>query len=426
MRYYSTKNRRASHSLREAILLGLAPDGGLFMPQTLPSLEPEFWHAGRRSMTQTASEILGRLLMGDVPQEDLQGIVERVFNFPVPVVDIEPGLSVLELTHGPSASFKDFGARFLAELLGFFARGVEAHWTVLVATSGDTGSAVAQGFYGVPGVEVVILYPKGRVSGLQEAQLTTLGGNITALEVDGVFDDCQALVKQAFADQELRAARELTSANSISIGRLFPQSVYYAHAWFELGAPPNLLISVPSGNFGNLTAGLMAKRMGLPVEFLSAMNANDVVLEFLEGGEFQPRPSVATLSNAMDVGNPSNFARLLDLFDQDVAGLRAALRGVHVSDALTRATMQDVYQRTGYTLDPHGAVAFAGAQMMRGERPALVLETAHPAKFADVVREETGVEPEIPQRLASCLTLPKHAVPMSRNFEDFKKFLLAT
>ena len=425
MRYYSTNNRESRASLREAILLGLAPDGGLFMPERIPILPEIFWHAGKRSIADTAFPMLDAFLHDDVPEAQLRGIVQRVFSFPVPVVSVTPGMSVLELYHGPSASFKDFGARFLAELLGYFARGEDREWTVLVATSGDTGSAVAQGFYGVPGVRVIILYPKGRVSALQEAQLTTLGGNVTALEVDGVFDDCQVLVKAAFSDTDLRQALSFTSANSISIGRLFPQMVYYAHAWFEMGSPVDLLVTVPSGNFGNLTAGVMASRMGLPVAFLSAMNANDVVLEYLESGTFTPRPSIATLSNAMDVGNPSNFARLLDLCDGDVDKMRKLLRAASVTDEDTRATIASVFQKTGYMLDPHGAVGVTAAERIRGERSALVLETAHPAKFGDVVEQATGVALQIPERLAACLSRQKQSVPMSRDFQNFKQYLMA-
>lgn len=425
MKYYSTNNPALRSTLREAILLGLAPDGGLFMPEHIPVLDEHFWRAGKRELQETAFDVLSALLQEDVPQKRLREIVERVFNFPIPVIPVLPGINVLELYHGPSASFKDFGARFLAELLGYFAEGQGKEWTVLVATSGDTGSAVAQGFFGVPGVRVVILYPKGRVSALQEAQLTTLGGNVAALEVDGVFDDCQRLVKQAFADPELREVCSLTSANSISIGRLFPQMVYYVHGWLELDAPSDLLITVPSGNFGNLTAGLFAKRMGLPVEFLCAMNANDVVLDYLSSGQFAERASIATLSNAMDVGNPSNFARILDLCGNSVKTVRGEFLGVSITDEETRATIRQVYQQTGYVLDPHGAVGFTAAQRLRGSKTALVLETAHPAKFSEVVAQETGKDPLIPERLSACLTLAKEALSLPNSFHAFKHYLLS-
>jgi len=417
--------------LREAVLGGLAPDGGLYVPLTIPVLPPEFF-AWLRGMTlpQIGFEVGKEFLGDDVPEEIIRLISSEALNFPAPIVTLGGDLHVLELFHGPTLAFKDFGARFMARLMEYFVRDSGRELTVLAATSGDTGSAVAHGFHGVAGIRVVILYPSGRVSQAQEKQFTTLGGNITALEVAGSFDDCQKLAKQALSDQDLAREVSLTSANSINIARLIPQMFYYFAAWAQLkDAPLPLVFSIPSGNFGNLTAGLMAKRMGLPVlRFVAATNANDVVPEYLNTGEFRPRASQRTISNAMDVGNPSNFARMLDLYEHDLNALRTDVWGAGFSDADTEQTMRVTKEHYGYLADPHTAVGLLGLRIFQRQKKipcrGVVLSTAHPAKFADIVATATAARVPLPQGLADCLSRPSQAVPLANRYEDLKRLLL--
>ena len=431
MRLHSTHRKAPIVSFRQAVLHGLAPDGGLYMPEAIPAAPPGLLDEAALLDFPALAFRVAELLVGpDFAPGVLQGIVSESMNFDAPVVLLEKGVWALELFHGPTLAFKDFGARFMARLLSHFNEG-QREITILVATSGDTGSAVAHGFHGVAGTRVVVLYPAGRVSEIQEKQMATLGGNVTALKVDGSFDDCQSLVKAAFQDAALRNTLTLTSANSINIARLIPQSFYYFYAWSrvrERGKP--VVFSVPSGNFGNLTAGLMARRMGLPVHrFVAATNINDVVPEYFRTGVFRPRPSVETISNAMDVGNPSNFARMLELYEGSVEAMRQDVESLAFTDDQTRAAMREVYERTGYVLDPHGAVAYLGAVESRRslgkDCEVIFLETAHPAKFLDIVEPVLGIRPEIPARLQECLGRPVLSIPMSNRFEDFKAWLLS-
>jgi threonine synthase len=366
----------------------------------------------------------------DVPDEVLWQIVSEAINFPVRLISLSPGLHILELFHGPTLAFKDFGARFMARLMGYFVRGETRPLKVLVATSGDTGSAVAHGFLRVPGIRVVILYPSKRISEAQEKQFTTLGENITALEVAGTFDDCQRLVKQAFSDAELNHRAWLTSANSINIGRLLPQMFYHVAAYRQLPvASVPLIVSVPSGNFGNLTAGIFAKRIGLPVaRYVASTNANDVVPEYLRTGEFRPRAAQATFSNAMDVGNPNNFPRLLDLCRNRLEYVQKEIWGHGATDEETIAAMKILHDKFGYIADPHTAVGVLGWEAYKSEHPepaqGLVLATAHAAKFADVVMKAIGTAPTLPDRLAAYLKRDKLSLPISSSFDDFRHFLL--
>jgi len=432
MRYRSTTRQAPLTSLRGAVLRGLAQDGGLYMPVEIARHSPEELEEFRSlPFTEVCFRVARPFATPDVPEEVLWQIVAEAINFPVKLVSLSPGLHILELFHGPTLAFKDFGARFMARLMGYFVRGETRPLTVLVATSGDTGSAVAHGFLGVPGIRVVILYPSKRISEAQEKQFTTLGENITALEVAGTFDDCQRLVKQAFSDAELNQRAFLTSANSINIGRLLPQMFYHVAAYRQLPvASVPLIVSVPSGNFGNLTAGLFAKRIGLPVAmFVASTNANDVVPEYLRSGEFHPRPAMQTLSNAMDVGNPNNFPRLLDLCRGRIEYVRREIWGHAATDEQTVSEMNRIYQRFGYIADPHTAVGVLGWLAYQQEHSApsqgLVLATAHAAKFADVVKKAIGTAPPLPDRLAAYLKRDKLSLPMSAKYDDFKQFLLA-
>jgi threonine synthase len=414
------------------VLRGLAPDGGLYMPVEIARRSPEELEEFRRlPFTEVCFRIVKPFAGPEVPEEVLWQVVSEAINFPVKLISLSPALHVLELFHGPTLAFKDFGARFMARLMAYFVRSETRTLTVLVATSGDTGSAVAHGFLGVPGIRVVILYPSKRISEAQEKQFTTLGQNITALEVSGTFDDCQRLVKQAFADAELNKRAFLTSANSINIGRLLPQMFYHVAAYRQLPvASVPLIVSVPSGNFGNLTAGIFAKRIGLPVaRFIASTNANDVVPEYLRMGEFLPRAAIPTLSNAMDVGSPNNFPRLLDLCRGRLEYVQREIWGHGATDKETLNTMKLVHERFGYLADPHTAVGILGWEAYRREHPeptqGLVLSTAHPAKFADVVTRAIGAAPPLPDRLAAYLQRPKLSLAMSSLYDDFKQFLLA-
>lgn len=431
MKFYSTNNKSLRVTLREAVLQGLAPDKGLYMPERIPSLPAGFFDAaGERSMQEIAFVVAHEFVSDDIDDNTLSSIISHAIPFDAPVVGIDDNIYALELFHGPTFAFKDFGARFMAGLLGHFAQQEGREVVILVATSGDTGSAVANGFLGVPGTRVIVLYPQGKVSEIQEKQFTTLGQNITALEVNGTFDDCQRLVKQAFVDPELTQSLFLTSANSINVARLIPQSFYYIHAYAQvrhLDLP--LVFAVPSGNFGNLTGGLLAMKMGLPVaHFVACTNVNDVVPEYLDSGLFRPRPSIQTISNAMDVGNPSNFARMLDLYDNDRDAMAAVILGRAFTDEETRDAIRDVFERTGYILDPHGAVGYLGIRSylsQYGPAAGVFLETAHPGKFLEVVEETLGKSIELPEGLKAFAAGKKQSVPMSKEFGDLKEYLLS-
>ena len=407
---------------------GLAPDGDLYVPEALRPLPARALAEVRGGpFTRTALTVAKHLLEGALAGPELERVISQALDFPIPLVALGDGVHALELFHGPTCAFKDVGARFMARLMARYHTPNAAPLTVLVATSGDTGSAVAQAFFNLPGTRVVVLYPEGKVSPLQERQFTTLGGNVTALAVAGTFDDCQRLVKEAFADPDLRELR-LTSANSINIGRLLPQILYYFHAWAHLPETAGeLIVSVPSGNFGNLTAGLMAKRLGLPVtRFVAATNVNDVVPRYLANGIFTPRPSVTTLSNAMDVGNPSNFARLLWMYGGDVDRLREDLVGHTCTDDQTRGAIARVFADWGYVLDPHSAVAYLGLAQARSGRPpatGVFLATAHPAKFADVVEPQIGKKVELPARLAACLAREPQVVRVGNTLGHIRALL---
>ena len=432
MLLYSTKTPSLKASLEEAVFRSLPPDNGLYMPAHFPQVSESFLkNMDKLTFNEIAFEVAKTLLNGDISEADIRLIVERAFDFDAPVVQIEENTHVLELFHGPSMAFKDFGARFMASLMSYFLERSQKEIQILVATSGDTGGAVAQGFFNVPGISVTILYPSGKVSDIQEKQLTTLGGNVRALEIDGTFDDCQALVKQAFLDTELNQKHNLSSANSINISRLIPQSFYYFRAYAQLkhlGQP--LVFSVPSGNFGNLSAGLLAQKMGLPVgHFVAVTNRNHVVPSYLENGQYSPQPSVETISNAMDVGNPSNFVRLTRFFGDDWQSMKQDVSGFWFDDHRTRQAMSRVFDATGYVMCPHTAVAYLGLQEYQKLNPqkstGVLLSTAHYAKFLDVVEAALGVEEiEVPQRLAELLHKPKVATQMSKDFADFKAFLL--
>jgi threonine synthase len=432
MRYRSTSGKAPLTSLRGAVLRGLAPDGGLYMPVEIARHSPEELEEFRRlPFTEVCYRVVRPFAGAEVPDEILWQIVSEAINFPVKLVSLSPGLHILELFHGPTLAFKDFGARFMARLMGYFVRAETRPLTVLVATSGDTGSAVAHGFLGVAGIRVVILYPSKRISEAQEKQFTTLGENITALEVAGSFDDCQRLVKQAFSDPVLNQRAFLTSANSINIARLLPQMFYHVAAYRQLPvASVPLIVSVPSGNFGNLTAGLFAKRIGLPVaKFVASTNVNDVVPEYLRTGEFHPRPAKPTYSNAMDVGNPNNFPRLLDLCRNRLENVRKEIWGHSATDEETLAAMKTIHERFGYIADPHTAVGVLGWEAFKREHTepsqGLVLATAHPAKFADVVQRAIGSAPPLSDRLAAYLKRDKLSLLISSEYDDFKQFLLS-
>lgn len=430
MNLYSTNDPSLSIPLDQAVLQGLPPDNGLYMPDEIPSLSPVFFEGlGRMSFQEIAFRVCEVLLGDSVPKTDLTQIIHESITFDAPLYSLDPQVDILELFHGPTLAFKDFGARFMAKLMGYFVREKSEKLTILVATSGDTGGAVASGFFQTPGIEVIILYPSGKVSHLQEKQLTTLGHNIAAIEVNGTFDDCQQLVKQAFLDGELRKKLWITSANSINIARLIPQMFYYFRAYQQLhNKSQPAVFCVPSGNFGNLTAGLMAQRMGLPIaHFVAATNANNIVPQYLESGTYSPQPSIPTISNAMDVGKPSNFARMLDLFGNDWAKMRQAISGYSCSDQQTREVINQVFSEKGYVLDPHTAVGYLAIKEYQKKHPnthGVVLSTAHPSKFLDVVEPVIGQAVEVPERLASLVDKPKEATAMGVDYQAFKAYLL--
>ena len=432
MKYYSTNKQESGVCLEDAVVKGLAADKGLYMPDRIKSLPDDFYQEiDRLSFQEIAYRVADAFFGEDIPTDTLQDIVYDTLRFDTPLMPVSDHIWSLELFHGPTLAFKDVGARFMARLLGYFIRkeGKE-QVNVLVATSGDTGSAVANGFLGVEGIHVYVLYPKGKVSEIQEKQFTTLGRNITALEVDGTFDDCQALVKSAFMDKELNDHLLLTSANSINVARFLPQAFYYFYAYAQLkrmGKAANTVICVPSGNFGNITAGLFGKRMGLPVSrFIAANNRNDIFFQYLQTGVYTPRPSVATIANAMDVGNPSNFARVLDLYGENHAAICADISGATYTDEQIADTVRSVWKEHHYLLDPHGACGFRALQEgLRSGETGIFLETAHPAKFKDTVEGIIGESISIPDKLQAFMRGTKQSVPMSKQFEDFKQYLLS-
>jgi threonine synthase len=430
MKYYSTNHIAPDATLEEAVVKGLAPDKGLYMPRTIKPLPREFFDAIEHLSFQEISYQVADAFFGeDIPADVLRDIVNDALNFDVPLVSVSENIYSLELFHGPTLAFKDVGARFMARLLGYFIRKEgKQQVNVLVATSGDTGSAVANGFLGVDGIHVYVLYPKGKVSEIQEKQFTTLGQNITAIEVDGTFDDCQALVKQAFLDEELNRRMKLTSANSINVARFLPQAFYYFYAYAQLkkiGRAENVVVSVPSGNFGNITSGLFGKRMGLPISrFIAANNSNDIFYKYLQTGSYEPKPSVATIANAMDVGDPSNFARVLALYGGSHADIVADINGATYSDADIRDTMRQVYAKTGYVLDPHGACGYrALAEQLKPDEVGVFLETAHPAKFLSTVEPIISAHVAIPAKLQAFMQGTKQSIEMSNDFAEFKEFL---
>jgi len=427
MRFYSTNSPETYVEFGEAVLRSLPSDNGLYMPERITALDESFWNDWKSmSFQDMAFRVISTYLQGVIPDADLREIIDDAFNFAAPTVKLDESHHVLELFHGPTLAFKDFGARFMARVMAWLTRDSDELLTVLVATSGDTGGAVASAFHHVPGTRVVILYPSGKVSGLQEKQLTALGGNITALEVDGSFDDCQHMVKSAFLDEETAKANNLTSANSINITRLIPQMLYYFESARQLDTPPVFVI--PSGNFGNLTACLMAMKMGLPVKHLvAATNVNDVVPHYLATSNYEPRPSVATLSNAMDVGAPSNFARMLELFDNDWKKMTETISGFAFNDAQTRDAMRDVYGKFNYVIDPHGAVGYLASEAWLVDHAGdttVILETAHPSKFPETVVEELGdAALSTPERLACLADKPKVSITMSANPKSLMAWL---
>jgi threonine synthase len=434
MKYYSTNRISPEVSLKEAVIKGLAGDNGLFMPQQIPVFEQSFFSGIEKLSFQEIGYAVAEKFFGDdIPSEKLKEIVFETLAFDCPVVKVTGNIYSLELFHGPTLAFKDVGARFMARLLNYFLGESDKTVNVLVATSGDTGSAVANGFLGVEGIRVFVLYPKGKVSKIQESQFTTLGKNITALEIDGNFDDCQRLVKTAFLDNELNERLLLTSANSINVVRFIPQSFYYFNAFArlkELGVTESkkLVFSVPSGNFGNLTAGLFAREMGLPVHrFIAANNNNHVIFDYLETGIYTPRESVETLANAMDVGAPSNFARILDLYKNSHENIRNVMEGCWYSDNQIREIVKRVYKNHGYICDPHGACGFQALQdNLNNDETGVFLETAHPAKFAETMEVILGKSSVIiPDKLAAFMKGTKESVDLKSDFEGFKRFLLS-
>ena len=438
MKYYSTNGKAPIADLRKAVVKGLAEDRGLYMPERIKKLPKEFFDTiETKSFQEIAYTVADAFFGEDVETEALKKIVYDTLSFDCPVVKVKDNIYTLELFHGPTLAFKDVGARFMARLLQYFIHKESKELVnVLVATSGDTGSAVANGFLGVEGIHVYVLYPKGKVSKIQESQFTTLGKNITAVEVDGVFDDCQALVKSAFMDEELNHHMKLTSANSINVARFLPQAFYYFNAYARMKETLNsqlstqnsqLVICVPSGNFGNICSALFGHEMGLPIKrFIAANNANDIFYKYLQTGKYEPKASVQTLANAMDVGDPSNFARIYDLYGKSHERISSLISGATYSDEQIRETMRQCYAETGYTLDPHGACGYRALQEgLKDNEIGVFCETAHPAKFKETVDNIIGGDIQIPERLAAFMRGKKQSVEMTKNFDDFKAFLMS-
>lgn len=430
MQYYSTNSPEKKVSLKEAVLRGLAPDKGLYMPETIPTLDASFFaNLGQKSLQEIGFEVLKPFFCPDIPEETFKTIVQESLNFDIPTVRVSDNIYALELFHGPTLAFKDVGARFMARILSFFAKGRNEEINVLVATSGDTGSAVANGFYKVPGIKVQVLYPKGMVSKVQEKQFTTLGHNITSLEVEGTFDDCQRMVKEAFMDPELNEKLVLTSANSINLARLLPQSIYYHYAYAQMrkaGIQGDIVFCVPSGNFGNITAGLLAQAMGLPVKrFIAATNINDIVPQYLLTGNYVPAPSVSTVANAMDVGDPSNFVRILDIFASDHNLVKAKIEGIAFTDDEIKAGVRRVDKSFDYVLDPHGATGYMALEkMLLNDQTGIFLETAHPAKFPEVIENAIGRKVDVPHRLQAFMEGEEKSVGIKANLDELKGHLL--
>lgn len=435
MKYYSTNGFVSGVLLKEAVIKGLASDNGLFMPEYIPKIPQAFFkNISGLSLPEISFAVACTFLGDDVDSLVLKDIVFESLNFDIPLIKVTDRKYVLELYHGPTLAFKDVGARFMARLLAHFNAedNNQRPVNVLVATSGDTGGAVANGFLNVPGVQVYVLYPKGKVSHIQESQFTTLGQNITSIEINGTFDDCQTMVKQAFMDVEINNHLKLTSANSINLARLLPQMFYYFYAYAQLAKAEDvcrtdIVVSVPSGNFGNLTAGLIAKRMGLPIKrFIAANNSNDVVYEYLQTGQYNPRKSVPTIANAMDVGNPSNFSRILDLYGKSYDAIAKDVVGAKYSDLEIGKILMDTFRREHYLLDPHGAVGYGALRdnLQDGE-VGICLETAHPAKFKEIVENIIGEDVDVPQRLLALVHKPKKSISMSADFNTFKEYLLS-
>lgn len=426
MKYYSTRHSVEPVSLQEAVIKGLPADNGLFMPEKIHELPASFLeNLHNLSFEEIGFQVADTFTNHEIPEADLREMVKKTLHFDAPLVRLDENISVLELFHGNTLAFKDFGARFMAQLMSYFVQKSEKTLHILVATSGDTGSAVAHGFLGVPNITVTVLYPKGKVSLVQEKQFTTLGQNITALEIDGTFDDCQRLVKTAFLDEELQNRFFLTSANSINISRLIPQSFYYFRAAAQMSQKP--VFVVPSGNFGNITAGLLAQKMGLSVAgFVAATNANSIVAEYIETGKFEPRASVQTISNAMDVGNPSNFMRMTDLMPT-VEGFREKIKAYSYTDTQTYEAIAEVKEKYNYLICPHGAVAYLAAKDYLKENPTaqtVILGTAHHAKFGEVVEKAINASIEIPEQLQQYVDRPKKSIPLSSEYDSFKAFLV--
>jgi threonine synthase len=431
MKYYSTNKQSSLVDFKEATINGQAPDKGLYFPEKIPVVDNDLIKQIENYSNEEIAFKVIRPFVGDsIPEERLMQIVKETINFPIPLVQVNDSIYSLELFHGPTLAFKDIGARFMSRCLGYFVKDNDRKVTVLVATSGDTGGAVANGFYNVDGIEVVILYPSGKVSPVQEKQLTTLGKNIYALEIEGSFDDCQQMVKNAFVDEDVKRKKFLTSANSINVARWLPQQFYYFFAykqWRDKSNPP--VISVPSGNFGNICAGLLAQHSGLPVKhFIAACNVNNVVPKYMMTKEFEPQQAIPTLSNAMDVGNPSNFIRILEIFHHQFPDLEKNLNSVSITDKETTTTIRDVYHQYNYILDPHGAVGYLALKRWLDEHPGnkgLFLETAHPVKFPDVVEEFTGKPVAIPSSVAGILDANKKSTVMPASYASLKDFLLS-
>ncbi|WP_273567516.1 threonine synthase [Maribacter halichondriae] len=429
MNFYSLNNQAPNVSFKDAVITGIAPDRGLYFPESIEPLPSSFFERIEElSNHEIAFNSIHQFVSDDIPNEKLKEILANVLDFDFPVVEIEENVATLELFHGPTMAFKDVGARFMANCMGYFSEGENSEVTVLVATSGDTGGAVANGFLGVKGVNVVILYPSGKVSDIQERQLTTLGQNITALEVDGTFDDCQKMVKTAFLDEALLKKMKLTSANSINIARWLPQLFYFLFAYKQAKSKnKEIVFSVPSGNFGNVCAGMVAQKLGMPVKhFIASTNLNDTVPEFMKTGEYVPKPSSATISNAMDVGDPSNFVRIRHLYGDNFEELSKNLSSYMFTDSETREAMLHIYTNSGYITDPHGAVGYLGLKKYQELHPdnyGIFLETAHPVKFLDVVEETIGISVEIPSQIQKVMGKDKKSIHITK-YDELKNFLL--
>lgn len=431
MKYYSTTNKNKRITFKEAVLKGIDYDGGLFMPEYIPEMSKEYFNEYKiHSFKNIAFSVLKNFIDDEIPLADFEDIVDNIFTFKSPLVKLDDNINLLELFHGPTLAFKDFGARFTAAVTEYFNKQENRRLFILVATSGDTGSAVANGFFNKKGIDVVVLYPKGKISVLQEKQITTLGGNVKALEIEGTFDDCQKLVKTAFNDNDLTDKIRLSSANSINIARLLPQMIYYFDAYFNLGDKSKKIVyTVPSGNLGNLTAGLLAKKMGLPVfNFIGAVNKNDVFESYINSGKFMAKQSLQSYSNAMDVGNPSNITRIFDLFNNNYDLIKSLIKSISINDSEILDSIIEVYEKYKYKIDPHGAVGYwATKKLMKNfseDTEFIILETAHPAKFFETVESVIPEKIKMPDRLIKCMDKEKRAIKLSAEYIEFKDYLL--